>query len=175
MKEIPGFEGLYACEENGEVYSLARIIYKKNNFTQGRIVEWHLPLKKLSQCIRNDGYKGLSLRKDNKNKSYLVHRLIAMAFLGVTNEEINHKDGNKLNNTLKNLEITNRSLNIKHAFNTGLRTHKGKNHPRYYIDEKYEEKILKFLESGLTQQRIADILNIPQTAVSKIKLKYIKS
>lgn len=68
-------------------------------------------------------------------KSYLTHRLIAIAFIPNPNnyEYINHIDGNKLNNSVDNLEWCTMQHNIKHAYDTGLKTgywknKKGKEH-----------------------------------------------
>ena len=64
---------------------------------------------------RKDGYLDLTI----SGKSKLVHRLVADCFLGQSaNKEINHKDGNKRNNHVSNLEWCDRSHNIKHSINT---------------------------------------------------------
>jgi hypothetical protein len=169
MKEIPGYEKLYACDKEGNVYSLPRIIIKANGW--GRLFEWYLPLKKMSPCTRKDGYLGVHLRKNGKGKSVLVHRLIGMAFLGLRDDqELNHVDGNKINNNLSNLEISTRSENCKHAFRIGLRSHKGSNHPRFYINQDIKDKVKELLASGLSQDVIASKVGIAQTSVSTIKL-----
>ena len=170
MKEIPGYEGLYACDENGLIYSLARVI-KKRAKKGGRIFEWRHELRELKSCIRKDGYRGVALRKDGLHKSKLVHRLIGETFLSVpTHLDINHIDGNKINNNLNNLEICSRSENVKHAFKLGLRNHKGSSHPQYFIDKTMREKIKMLLNSNITQQKIAKIVGVHQTTISAIKL-----
>lgn len=57
------------------------------------------------------------------SKDYYIHRLVAMCFIDNPNDyiEVNHKDGNKENNSIENLEWCTRSYNNKHCFQTGLR------------------------------------------------------
>lgn len=60
------------------------------------------------------------------HKTFLVHRLVASAFLGEYLDSkltVNHKDGNRLNNRVDNLEWVSLADNIRHGFNTGLYTH----------------------------------------------------
>jgi hypothetical protein len=71
----------------------------------------------------SSGYEVISLYNDSGvRKTYKVHRLIAEAFLGIPlpKMEVNHKDGNKLNNNAFNLEWVTRSENQQHARRLGL-------------------------------------------------------
>jgi predicted DNA-binding protein YlxM (UPF0122 family) len=84
---------------------------------------------------------------DEKNRkiSAKIHRLVYETFVGKIDDgkEINHKDGNKQNNSLSNLEIVSRSENIKHAFKIGLKTHVGEHNPMFdsYHSEEAKRKI----------------------------------
>ena len=171
MKEIPGYEGIYACDREGNIFTLHRIIEKK--MKSGKTYQWSLPLKKLSPAIRCDGYLQVSLCKDSRKKSCLVHRLIGKTFINNKIKEINHIDGNKKNNAVSNLEETTRSKNLKHAFKLGLRNHKKENHPGYFIDNEIKNRVKRLLECGISQQKIADEIGISQVSVSKIKLNRI--
>lgn len=171
MKEIPGFEGLYSCDSEGNIYSNAREIIK-SNCSCGKKYIWKHPSKKLSPAVRNDGYLQVNLRKNGKGSPNLVHRLIAKTFLNCIKEEVNHIDGNKKNNKLENLELNTRSQNIKHAFKTGLRSHKGENHPQFKINIDIINKIIELLKTNKSQKEIGDIFNLGQTAISKINIKY---
>lgn len=74
-------------------------------------------MSKKDKCSR------VELWKDGKHKTFLVHRLVANAFLDKligSNMTVNHKDGNRLNNNVDNLEWLSRADNIRHAFNNGL-------------------------------------------------------
>ena len=98
MKDIPGWEGKYACDTKGNVYS-----YRSNKF--------------LSPSKNKRGYMHVTFINDGKRYDYRVHRLIAMTFLDnfENKPQVNHKDGNKSNNNLYNLEWVTPEENIQHA------------------------------------------------------------
>lgn len=77
----------------------------------------------LKTQVNPNGYEHLTLRKDNKQVAARVHRLVADAFYDGdhTGLDINHDDGNKLNNRLSNLVVCTHKENIDHAFRTGLK------------------------------------------------------
>lgn len=87
MKDIKGYEGLYAITPEGEVYS-----YKSKKF--------------LKPGTNHKGYLFVNLCKNGKVKCVRVHRLVAMAYLPNPDSlpQVNHKDENKTNNCLQNLE-----------------------------------------------------------------------
>lgn len=68
------------------------------------------------------GYREVILVKDNKRKYCLVHRLVAKSFIPnlYQKQQVNHIDGNKLNNNANNLEWCTQSENMKHAYKIGL-------------------------------------------------------
>lgn len=120
--QIAGYEGLYEVSNCGRVKSLDRVIFNSGTpnglyTVKGRI---------LTQRINNkrNGYCELSLHKDGKEKRYKVHRLVAEAFLPNPDNlpEVNHIDGNKENNNVKNLEWCTSKQNKEHGWNTGLYT-----------------------------------------------------
>lgn len=98
MKDIPGWEGLYACTSKGDIYS-----YRTNKF--------------LSPSKSKRGYLHVTFSKDKKRYDYRVHRLVAMTFIDnpENKEQVNHKDGDKLNNYIQNLEWCTADENIQHA------------------------------------------------------------
>src|SRR5574344_126522 len=105
-RDIEGYEGIYQVSNLGRVKSE----HKRNGVTI------------LKNRVGNTGYCTLSLYKNKKTKNFSVHRLVALAFIdNPTNKEcVNHKDGNKLNNHVNNLEWTTNEENIKHAWASGL-------------------------------------------------------
>lgn len=73
--------------------------------------------------VNTRGYEQVCLRKDNAQVTRRVHRLVADAFYDGEHKglDVNHIDGNKLNNHITNLEFCTRRHNIKHAFDSGLK------------------------------------------------------
>ena len=111
-KDIPGYEGLYQVSNTGKVRSLN---YRRTGKKQI-----------LKQYINNTGYKRVALRKNNKVKWYLVHRLVAQAFIPNPHNYpiINHKDENPANNAVWNLEWCTMDYNIDYSKNTSRTANK---------------------------------------------------
>ena len=99
-KDITGYEGLYQVSNTGKVRSINRTIIDSNGNKQ----KWksHIFIGK----VNNSGYLTVCLRKCGKRKGFLIHRLVATAFIeNPTNlPYVNHKDEDKLNNRVWNLE-----------------------------------------------------------------------
>jgi hypothetical protein len=83
---------------------------------------WSKNYNKFMTIQVKNGYGKVNLRANGTTKQKFVHRLVALAYLSNTynKKEVNHKDGNKLNNHVNNLEWSTPSENSKHAHNTGL-------------------------------------------------------
>ena len=112
-KDIPGYEGRYQVSNTGKVKSM--------NYRHTGVPHIMTPPK------NNSGYKCVKLSNaDKKSKGHLVHRLVWKTFVGPIPEgmEINHKDEDKSNNSLKNLEI----MTPKQNANYGTRTVRGALH-----------------------------------------------
>lgn len=100
---IPNFEGLYYASKSGIIYG-----------SRGR---------KLKGYVNNSGYRCVDLYdQSSKRHKLLVHRLVALTYLGNPQNKatVNHIDGDKLNNSLDNLEWATYSENILHARESGL-------------------------------------------------------
>ena len=97
-KDIVGYEGLYQVSNLGNVKRLKG--YKGRG--KGYIVEEHL----IKPSISSNGYQNVVLCKNGKTKTFTMHRLVAIAFLYNSDNlpQVNHKDENKLNNCVDNLE-----------------------------------------------------------------------
>ena len=110
MKDIKGYEGLYAITEDGRVWS-----YKRQKF--------------LSPGGRKGWYQNIRLCKNGDHRAFLVHRLVAETF--IPNPEnlpnVNHIDEDKTNNSIANLEWCNQGYNNQYngrALRVGEKTAK---------------------------------------------------
>jgi hypothetical protein len=133
-KQILGFDGFYFVSNLGRIKSF-KILNTQNKNKIGIIKKQR----------NNKGYKIISVKFNKVKISLKVHRLVAMAFIPnpENKSQINHKDGNKSNNNVNNLEWATGSENVKHAFNTGLKE-------QYFGSEHYMSKcILQFDKSGI--------------------------
>jgi len=100
------------------------------------------------------GYLRLDLRR-RKLGRIVIHRLVAKYFLETWNKDliVNHKDGNKSNNNVLNLEMVTASENIKHAINTGLLpVNYGENAPNFKLSNSIVEQIHQQLQTAKRKQ-----------------------
>lgn len=83
--------------------------------------------------VRRDGYKTVNLSYKRERQTFAIHRLVALAFCNNPHNhaEVNHKDGNKLNNNASNLEWVSHSENIQHSIRTGLNKSQGANNKQF--------------------------------------------
>lgn len=113
-KPIKGYEGLYEVSDQGKVRGLERTVIKKNGvpFTARECTLRPHKTKK--------GYLLADLWKDNKEKRFYIHRLVAEAFIPNPKalKEVNHKDEDKENNSVENLEWASRLENVRYG--TGI-------------------------------------------------------
>ena len=153
MKRILDYEGLYSITDEGKVYS-------------------HISQKYLAPRRSKNGYVSVSLQKKGmKPRSFSIHRLVLSHFGEQVNDKlcVNHKDGNKLNNHISNLEWCTYSENILHADKNGLRKVKrGETHSWSILSDHDVSKIRELYEKGLSQYKIARQYSISQGNVSLI-------
>jgi len=127
--------------------------------------------KQLKPQLTKNGYLRITIY-DKGKKRFLLHRLVAYCYLS-NNEnksQINHIDGNKLNNNVSNLEYATQSENIRHSFEIGLRHgKKGENHVR--------SKLILDLETGIFyfgRREVANAVGIKSdTFKHRIKSNYL--
>lgn len=118
-RSVAGFEGLYEVSDQGNVRRSGKAAQHGNGYGGGARLG-----RVLKPQVVNGGYLVVQLWQDGRPRTCLVHSLVAVAFLGSMPEgqEVNHKNGNKLDNTPGNLEYLTRSENNLHAYRTGLRS-----------------------------------------------------
>jgi len=119
-KPVVGFEESYEVSNLGRVRSFDRVRPLRSR--SGNMTEKRFKGRVLYQGFNNKGYVMAYLCLYAKRKACTVHRLVAQAFIPnpYNLPEVNHKDGNKENNTVENLEWSTVADNRKHAYSSGL-------------------------------------------------------
>lgn len=115
-KDIKGYEGIYQVSNYGQVKSLRRL--RKSSKGSVCIVRERLMKSKIDKY----GYVAYSLCKESKMSYFTSHRLVALAFIENKHnyKQINHINGNKLDNSIYNLEWCDNQHNMKEAYRLGL-------------------------------------------------------
>lgn len=135
-KPIKGYEERYSISNLGNVKSKDRLLKPTN---------------------RGVGYLSVCLCKNNIKKTQDIHRLVCSHFIGdVDNLTVNHKDGNKQNNTLENLEIVTYAENNSHAVATGLNVHYTRKVQQVSIDS---DDVLNEFESIKDAEKATGVSN----------------
>ena len=139
-KNINGYENKYLISNLGRI---------KRLYNNKEII--------LKQVVNKKGYCIICLFNNYKVHRKRIHRLVAQAFINnnLNKNEVNHKDGNKLNNCVDNLEWNNHKENTIHAYKNGLMKRKLK-----------DNQIIFIRKSKLTQTVLAKKFNVSQSCIS---------
>lgn len=127
--------------------------------------------KPLKGHIDRCGYREVLLSENGKSKSFLVHRLILMTFCPRSDADqfdVNHRNGNKLDNSLENLEWCTRSENVKHSYKNGLQSKATNLHGTYRVLAEVDFDIIRDLHHrGYLDREIAKEIGCSRGLVSK--------
>lgn len=168
-KDIKGYEDLYQVSNLGKIKSLKQMICCWNGH---KIIQYEMPEKILSQRIRSN-YYAVGLTKNKKQKTYSVHRLVAQAFIPNPENKkcINHKDENKLNNKVENLEWCDIAYNNAY----GTRTKKTCKHV-HCIETGliYESTVEAQKHTGINRVYITNVCNKKHKTAGGYHWEYIK-
>jgi hypothetical protein len=160
-KDIAGYEGLYKVSNLGNVKSLERFVNTSNGISI-RIKE-----KILKHRKDGTGYLSVNLSLFSKAKTFSIHRLVAVHFLLNSKELkcVNHINGIKTDNRVENLEWCSHSHNTLHAFKLGINL-KGEDRSFSKITN---EQVSEIKISKLKQKKLAELYNVDQSLISRIK------
>ena len=159
-KKIEGFEN-YEVSNYGNVKGLKI----KTNFGSSFKI---YPERIINPWKDKKGYLYIDISYFPNKKRFLLHRLVAIHFINnkENKPQINHKDGNKSNNCVENLEWCTAKENLKHAVDTGLNKKEGVDN---YKSKFSKEDIINIRKIKGSQQSIANIFNVSQTCIGSIK------
>ena len=153
MKPVTDYENLYRITEDGQVIS--------NKL--GRA---------MATSVSNAGYLQVALYKEGIGKAAHIHRLVALHYLSPVEGKtfVNHKDGNKHNNHVSNLEWVTKSENAIHAIETGLVVR-----PRRLSEEETLVVLKDFLDGSTLTELVSKLpIKLPRLSVQirKVAKKY---
>jgi len=176
-KDIKGFENCYQVSNLGNVRSLDRSLTDKNGKIRsyaGRLIIPHTD---------RDGYYRVNIMSNGRiwYRFRAIHRLVALTFIGDPLDDsfvVNHKDGNKQNNRVDNLEWVSQSENVKHALRLGLRP-SGEDHRWHRLTEYQVSQIPHLKQMGYSLKKISQLFNISYGCIKNIaagrKWKYLSN
>jgi hypothetical protein len=160
-KDISDYHGIYQVSSCGQIRSLDHFD-KYGRLKKGRI---------LKQTKDKGDYLVVNLYRNGKLTKGKVHRLVALTFIPNPNNlpEVNHKDGNKSNNYLSNLEWCTSKENSDHKINVLGKHNRGKRPGKVEYTEKEVREIKVLLKEGFLSQRdIAKLYGISKSTINNI-------
>lgn len=165
-RDIPGYEDFYQVSSFGNVRSVNRYVTRSDGkvlFLKGRV------LTTFGSTTCN--YKEVQLSRDSVPKKYMVHRLVAVCFLGLdvnSDLEVNHKNGNKFDNRICNLEIVTHKQNIKHSIDTMLKKDYGEKHVHAKLTNQQADDIRRMWWNGIKQVDMANMYGVCKQVINNI-------
>lgn len=159
-RPIPNYEDLYLVSNLGRVRSLDRKMRSKK-------IYWRIKKGKvLKACKHLDGYCVVRLCRDAVQIDYGIHRLVALAFLDNKENklEVNHKNGNREDNRLVNLEWVTPKENMYHSCHI-LRNGR---HTAAKLTIEEVKQIIKLYLNGMSAIEIAQMFNVTQGSIRRI-------
>lgn len=153
-KPIPEFDE-YEVSSLGRVRSIDR-------YKNGRHGKYLVKGKELKQTLDKKGYPQVRFRK-GATHARLVHRIVAKAFIEIIDgcNQVNHKNGLKIDNRVSNLEWVNNSQNQLHAYKNGLQPSRaGERNVKATLTNDQVTNLKKLYNSGKTIVEISKIENV---------------
>lgn len=150
-KDVPNYEGLYQVSNLGRVKSLDREFLDK----KGKLFRRKGAMITL---VENEyGYLAVRLNKNNTRKEFKVHRLVLMTFSpcdNMENLEVNHKDFNRKNNSLNNLEWLTHKENLNYSKANYANVFIGSKNPKATFTEEQIKTIREMYQMGWSISQI---------------------
>ena len=144
-------------------------LYEVSN--NGDIRRWHKPIGAHLKVSKWRGYYFFTASVDGKKRQLRVHRAVAESFLPnpLNKPQVNHKNGNKLDNRLDNLEWATAKENSIHAVKNGLNKSRGEKHPmaKLKLEDVINIRVLWAL-GGISQTELARLFRVGRSTVGDI-------
>ena len=156
IKDIKGYEGLYGVTEDGKVYS-----YTSKKF--------------LKRTLDIEGYEQVILYKNKHRKTYKVHRLVALAYIPNPNNfpQVNHRDENKTNNNVSNLEWCTAKYNSNYGTRTERIISKTKGKPKGKPSH-LAKKIID-TETGIIYDSLTNVAEISGIHINTLRYRLVNN
>lgn len=162
-KDVKNYESVYSVSSFGRIKSKDKVRLKVR---QGKPVEAFYQGKLISPKETKYGYLQVGLYDVDKKSFHNIHRIVATAFIPGNNDlTVNHKDGDKKNNNVSNLEWSTHKEQMDHAFSNGLIKPRG-NH-KFSPDFK-KEVLLYYKQSKCSIQKLAEHFSISNRTAGRI-------
>lgn len=169
-RDIPGYEGVYQVSDWGSVRSVDRVIVFKKS-ARSEPYRRFFSSRSIPQFLDAYGYSAVSLSRQGKTRSFTVHRLVAIAFIGnrPSGSHIHHIDKDKRNNNLSNLAYISGkehvSLHMKGMY-------RGEDNPQSILSDAQVSCIKKLLSHDtFSRDEIAEAFGVSGGAITNINLK----
>jgi len=161
-KDVIGYEGTYQVSSMGRVKSL-----KSGKRRHGRILRGQRD---------KDGYLRVGLCRDGERKSFMVHRLVLEAHVGPTptpEHEVNHRNGDKTDNRVENLEWVTHQQNCNHAYRIlAIDIHAGEANGHAKLTDEKVIAIRELWAAGEhTQTELGEMFGVAQCTISNVVLR----
>lgn len=171
-KPVVGFETSHEVSSRGRVRSLCRRFIGGRTRLDGSPSTMTAKGRVLSVRINKRGYAVVDISDQQRRRGRVVHKVVAEAFIGPApsiKHEVNHLDGNKLNNCVENLEWCTPKENSQHAYDTGLKVPmRGTQHSTAKLDEQKVREVRTLLAHGMSQRAIARIFGVTNPQIHRI-------
>lgn len=164
-RNVEGSFGCYKVSNLGNVFSFRRPVFRE--------------ARQRKPWVTTGGYLCTDIIINEIRHTSKVHRLVAEAFIPNPNcyRVVNHKDGNKKNNHIDNLEWCDHSHNNQHAWDTGLKIKKyGEDHPQSSLTQNQADELRRLKASGVKRAELCALFKVSYSTVDKIvgNRQYVK-
>lgn len=160
-RAIPGWEGFYEVDTDGNVYSLSRVVWRSDGVRQTLRARKLRPARS-GRC----GYPSVVLIRDGVKRTWCVHRLVALTFLGSPPAgcEVLHNDGDPLNNRASNLRYGTHAENAADSVRHGTWAH-GETTANSKLTDAAVREIRRLYGLGVSCRRMADMFGVVPTTI----------